>query len=425
MATSIAQMFVTVGADVAGAVAGLGQVESAMKRAGSNLQSVGGDLTKAVTAPLAIGAGAVVKFGTEFETSMARVAKTVDLPKAEIDALGLSLRALATTEAGGGKTASELANIASVAAQVGIEGQAGLLNFTRVVAQMSGATGIAEEAITTDLARIAAITKTPQEEYENLASSIVALGNTMAGTESEIIELTQRLAGALTTVGVSQQDILGIASAMTALGINAEAGGTAVSKFFTQMVAATNGTSGVTEEQTKKMREQQDRIADLSTSLQVAQERQKQFGRNTPAAQVEQTTAQIAKYERELAQAKSDMSKLQSASSGAGGSLAKFAGVAGVTIDQFKNLVQTDPSQAFVKIIQGIGKIRETSGPAGALSALEDIGIDDARMRDALLRLSLGTDQLTKGMGIANQAWAENTALSEENARAQDTVAAK
>jgi hypothetical protein len=288
---------------------------------------------------------------------------------------------------------------------------------------MSVATGIAEEQITTDLARIAAITRTPEAEFENLGSAIVDLGNKMAGSETEIIELTQRLAGALSTVGVSTQDILGIASALTALGVNAEAGGTAVSKFFTEMVAATTGAGQASDANAKKLREQQDRITDLSASLETARARMQQFGRNTPASQVEATTAQIAKYERELSQARADMVKLQSASAGAGGRLEKFAGVAGLTIDQFKNLVQTDPSQAFVRIIEGIARIKAAEGPAAALSALEDIGIDDSRMRDALLRLAQGSDVLEKALDVSNTAWGENKALQEEAGRATQTTA--
>src|SRR5215207_5543438 len=165
-------------------------------------------------------------------------------------------------EVGGGKSAGELAQIAAVAGQLGIEGSANLLNFTRIAAGLSVSTGITADQVGEDLATIAVLTRTVPEQWENMASTIVGLGNQMAGSESDIIELTKRLSGSLSTVGVSAQDILGISSAMAALGINAEAGGTAISKFFTDMVAAASGATTMTDAQIQKIQNLQDRISD-------------------------------------------------------------------------------------------------------------------------------------------------------------------
>ena len=48
------------------------------------------------------------------------------------------------------------------------------------------------------------------------------------------------------------------------------------------------------------------------------------------------------------------------------------------------------------------------------LKTLDDIGLSDIRMRDALLRASGASDVFTKALSIGTKAWSENTALTHE-----------
>ncbi len=57
----------------------------------------------------------------------------------------------------------------------------------------------------------------------------------MAAQESTIMNFAQRLAGTGTVVGVSQKDIMALSAAMASVGINAESGGSAMSKVLTKM----------------------------------------------------------------------------------------------------------------------------------------------------------------------------------------------
>lgn len=418
MAVPIAELFVTVGADIAGFTSGMASVSQQIQRAGANLSSVGMDLTKGITAPIVAVGAAIGGTGADFEHAFTKVRKTVDLTGADLDKLRAGLINLSTQNIGGGKSASELASIASVAGQLGIEGADNLLKFTQLAAGMSVATGISADSIGEDLTRIAILTKTPSSAWENMASTIVGLGNDMAGSEADIIELAKRLSGALATVGVSPQDILGISSALAALGVNAEAGGTAISKFFLEMVSASSGAGAVNEKTATQIQNLQDRLQDLGAQLQSATTKQQQFGRNTPAAQIQQTASDIERYKREIGQAQTSLAKLQGTA--AGGGVAGFAKVAGVTADQFKEMVKTDPSKAFQAIVSGLARINSEKGPEGVVAALKDIGVDDARMTDTLLRLSTGEATLAKGIAVANSAWAENKALQTEVTKAMD-----
>lgn len=422
MAVPIAELFVQVGASVDGALSGLSRVDSALKNTAANLTKAGATLSAGVTVPLVGGASAIAAFGIGFEDAFTAVRKTVDETTTDINQLRGDLIKLSTSPLAGGKSAEQLAGIAAAAGSLGIEGADNILEFTRIVAGMSVATGLAEEQLGKDLAAIALTTRTPREAYENLASTIVDLGNRTAATEGEIIEMTSRLAGTLSTLNVPAQNITGIAATLAELKINPEAGGTAISKFFTEMTDAAAGVTKPIKDNSIAIREAQDRITDLRTSLAGAIERQSEFGRNTPKSVVESTAAAIAKYQREIAQAEQKIGSLGAEQKKTTSGIDAFAKVAGTSVDEIRALIKTDPTAAFQKIISGLARIREQEGPAAALSALDQIGVDDVRMKDALLRLSQAPEQLTRNIGFANTAWDENRALQVEVAKAMEST---
>lgn len=174
-----------------------------------------------------------------FETALIGVAKTTNMSDVQLKAFGRHIQELSTQIP---MSAEELLALAETAGQLGVADK-DIENFVKVVAAMGVSTNLSADGAATALAQIGNVMGTTVYEYERMGSSIVALGNTTASTEADIVSLTQRLAGAAALVGISEADVLAYAAAMSSVGIEAEAGGTALSKVWREIetLVATGG----------------------------------------------------------------------------------------------------------------------------------------------------------------------------------------
>ena len=202
----------------------------------------GAKATIRTTAEVLLAAGAAATLagswalnaGSNFESAFAGVEKTVDGTEKELEALEEQIRRMSKEKP---LTASELAEIAESAGQLGIQ-IPNIVGFTGVMADLSVATNLAREEGASQLAKFANITGMVQDKFGNLGSTVVDLGNHMATTEADIMNMGMRLAGAGTQVGMSEADIMGLAASLSSVGIEAEAGGSAMSKVMIQMQLA-------------------------------------------------------------------------------------------------------------------------------------------------------------------------------------------
>lgn len=76
------------------------------------------------------------------------------------------------------------------------------------------------------------------EDYDRLGATIVDLGNNFATTEADIVEMATRLASTGAITGKTEPQMLAIATALSSVGIEAEAGGSAISKLMKIMEVA-------------------------------------------------------------------------------------------------------------------------------------------------------------------------------------------
>lgn len=206
----------------------------------SGLTRVGVGLTAGVTAPAAL----AVKAAMDFEHTFAQVRKTVEGTPAQLNAVADSMRQIAARTP---TAVTELNRIAGLGGQLGVPRDE-LARFTEVIAEVGVASDLTVEAAATSFAQFQNIMRTPVGETRNLGSAVIALGNNLATTESKIVEMAQRIAGAGQAIGLSEAQVLGYGAALSAMGIEAEAGGTAISRTFKEIaVAVATGSAQVGE----------------------------------------------------------------------------------------------------------------------------------------------------------------------------------
>lgn len=206
-----------------------------IKSAGQDIKNVGQSLTIGVTAPI-VGVGyAAGKASIDFETAFAGVKKTINATTEEFAGLRQGIRDMAQDIP---VTVEEISHVEEAAGQLGIS-KSHIEDFSKVMVEMGVATNLASDTAATELAKIANITQMPQTEFDRLGSTIVRLGNNMATTEADIVAMDLRLAGAGHTIGLTNAQTLGFSAALSSVGIEAEAGGSAFSKLMVDMASAT------------------------------------------------------------------------------------------------------------------------------------------------------------------------------------------
>ena len=163
-----------------------------------------------------------------FESALAGVAKTTNFSDVGLENFGNQLMLLSERIP---MTAAELAGLAEVGGQLGIA-EGDLIEFTETVAAMGVSTNMSAEDAATAIARLANIFGTSSKDYDKLGSAVVALGNNFATTESEILNMSLRMAGMAAVVDMSEADVLALSTALSALGIEEAAGGGSAQKLI-------------------------------------------------------------------------------------------------------------------------------------------------------------------------------------------------
>ncbi len=220
------------------------QLARTMARANSNMNSardtinrsavmIGRSIGVATTVLVGLG-GAAIKAASDFESSFTGVRKTVNATEEEFGRLSAGLREMAQQIP---VNVNELNRIAEAAGQLGIKTK-DILGFTEVMAQLGVTTNLSADEAATGLARFRNITGETGTSFGELGSAIVALGNNFETTEAEIVEFALRLAPTATQLGLTEAQILAVGTTLSSLGIKAEAGSSAFSKFFTLLATA-------------------------------------------------------------------------------------------------------------------------------------------------------------------------------------------
>lgn len=200
---------------------------------GNKIENVG-KKASVLSGAVAAGLTASAKTAIDFESAFAGVEKTVDATEEQLANLKQGIRNLAKQIPA---STTEISAVAEAAGQLGIQTD-NILDFTKAMVDLGESTNLSSTEAADALARFANITGMSQKDFDKLGSTIVDLGNHCATTESEIVQMGLRIAGAGKTVGMSEADIMGFAAALSSVGIEAEMGGSAISKMLIKIESA-------------------------------------------------------------------------------------------------------------------------------------------------------------------------------------------
>ena len=399
------------------------KVDTAFEKITKQAKSVADGMDKTGKALIGLGAAptlallGVTKAAIDFESSFAGVRKTVDLSEEGFKQLSTNLRNIAKEAP---VSVNELNGIAELAGQLGISGVANLTKFTDTITKFTTATGIAGETAASNFARIANVMQEPIENIDRMGSVVAKLGDSSAATEGEILDFAERIAGAGKIAGLSTANVFAIGSAMASVGVEAEAGGTAVQKVLISMYQAASGSTSKIIDNTKEIGKNTDKLADMKKQLAIATQRQKEFGDKTAESTKMANAATIERYNREISQTNSTLGALNATQGKAAISGDSFAKVLGITNKQFQELFKKDPEQAFTKFVEKLGEISKKGGDAAGV--LEGLELGDQRLIRSFLSLSNAGTLLADQVNIANQEWKDNNRLNEEAAKRYATT---
>lgn len=401
-------------AEIEGISGALGRFSDRSIKAGDNLMHLGralspaGDvLTRTVSIPLlAIGAAAI-KSSIDYESAFAGVKKTVN---EQVDANGrvtISYNDLSNGIRNMAKelpsSANEIAGVVEAAGQLGIK-TGDLLSFSRTMIDLGVSTNMSADEAAVAIAKIANITGLQSDEYQRFGSSVTALGNNFATTEKDIIQMDNRLAAAGKLAHLSNQEMLGLSTAMSSVGIKAEAGGTAMTQTLTAIEMAASKGSTAFGEIDKRAQSVGLTFNDVSSAV------------SKGGNELKNVSAQMGLSNTELRKMYNDAGK-------ASESLSKFAQVSGMSSEQFALTWKKKPVEALQAFLKGLGEL-DAKGESATL-VLDEMGLKGIRQSNMLKALALSADKVSSAVDMSNKAWDSNTALTKEAGRRYETTESK
>ena len=358
--------------------------------------------------------GETAKYAIEFEDSFATVMKTVDevvdsngKVTYSYEQLKQEIRDLAKELP---SSTTEISNVAAAAGQLGVA-TGDVMGFTETAIKMGMSTNLAAEDSAVAMAKFSNITQMTKKSgedasvtYNRLGSVLVGLGNNYATTEADIMNMANNLAAAGTQVGMSESDILALAASLSSVGLESQAGGTAFSKTMIQMQLA----SEKGKDAYAKIREE---AAKSNVTLDEAQSAFDKGGKSAKA------------MAEKIGMSSSEFSAMMKEAQTSEENLKNFADVAGMTGEQFAQAFKEDATGALSAFITGLSQMGGES--ESAIKVLDDMGITEIRMRDALLRSANASDVFTGAIKMGSDAWKENNALNQEADKRTQTTASQ
>lgn len=298
------------------------------------------------------------------------------------------------------QTYQQLAGLMGVGATLGVPYE-DLEKFTEVMAKLNVATNVDGEGGAQAMAQFLNITEKSFANLDRVGSTLTELGNNSATTEQAILEMSHRAATGLAAVGMTAQDILAVSAAINSVGIEAQAGGSAISKL------------GITMDKAANVGGQQIHMlldawgdADISSIYDLYAKLD-----SLPSADGWKSFADT------LGMTASDTKALMNSALAA----ERFSQAMGQTVDEFAAGWNQDSANQMLNFFRALGEMDGTGEAENMLWTMDQLGIKEIRQSNMVRALAGNWELYEKMLGLARDAYEENIALENEANRAFST----
>ena len=199
-----------------------------------SLTSLGMSLSTSVTPTLIAAGWGIVESANDIDSAYRDMRKTVNGTEKDFEDLRQAAIDFSTTNV---TSADQMMSIQAIGGELGVATE-DIKEFSETVANLDVATNLDAEEAATALGQLRNILKLTGDELAPFSDAIVRLGNNGASTESQIVDIANRIGSMGSIVGMSAPDILAWASAIASTGQNAEAAGTAISNTMSDIETA-------------------------------------------------------------------------------------------------------------------------------------------------------------------------------------------
>lgn len=315
-----------------------------MQNVGQNTKALGGFMTRYITTPVVAAGTGIVKTAMDTEEAFAGVEKAIGGTAEEMAAIQDSIVDMSKRKP---FDVTEIAEVVQTAGQLGVA-RDNIISFAEAVLDLGAVSSDLDAATAAEqMAKYFNIAglDTSEENVRAFTSTVFELGNTTATTEGELLEMSMRIAAAGHQVGMTDADILGIAATLSSVGLEAQAGGSAISKLLSRIdVAVATGSAEIKD----------------------------------------------------------------------------FAKIAGMSVDDFVAVWQDAPITVLGNFINGLAQMSDEG--ISSIAVLEDMGLNELRLRDTILRTVNANDLFNETMAASNKEWKSANSLSNSAAKRYDTT---
>lgn len=350
-------------------------------KASQQMRDVGQSLTDHVTQPLVSLAQSSIQTSTEFDSAFRDMKKTVDGTDEDFARLRQSALDFSTTHV---TSADQILEMEAMGGQLGIAVDQ-LQDFAETASNLDIATDIDADTISQSMGQLVNIMSdlnvtadSTHGGLDNFADSLVRLGNNSPALESQIMDITMRIASQGNIIGMTTPQVLAWSTALASTGQNSEAAGTALSKTMSQIEAAVAGGTSA--------------VADYAEQAGMGVQEFVDKCKNSPKS-LDAFAKSIGTTGKKLA---NEVLKGK-------GSLQDFADVAGMTADQFAAKWKSEPSAALEDFVKGLKRIDDEGGSME--TTLAGLGITAVRQKQGLEGLTQTVDTLDKSLAMSGDAW--------------------